>query len=88
LAEKEITTSKDQKISISLSKFLKYHLAMQRMVVRVAYEKLSSGVNSLSFSHWQEIDDLIKNRPVGSIVDLSKKIGIKKTSDCLVVFKK
>ncbi|MFC1645792.1 tRNA lysidine(34) synthetase TilS [Candidatus Omnitrophota bacterium] len=65
-------------IKVELEKFRNLHIALQRMVVRVALEKTSGGLRTFTNRHWEEIQNLIEIRPFGSIVHLSKKVCVRK----------
>jgi len=82
-AKKYLNIESKGVVKIELSRLRKLHLALQRMVVRVALESLTGDLRTFTNKHWQEIDELIKRRPQGSIVNLTKDIHIKKEKDCL-----
>lgn len=72
-------------VEIGLVKFIRLHLALQRMVIRLALEKVSGGLRSFTNKHWEEIQDLINSRPSGSIVNLTKQIIVKKDKNKLII---
>ena len=84
-AESKLDDARNKKIRISLKGFSRYHLALQRMVMRVALERLSGSLSTFNFKHWEEIHDLIRNRPVGSIVNLTKGVSIEKDKKSLLI---
>jgi len=77
--------TKNSEIKINLEKFLKYPLAIQRMMIRLAIKDFKGDLRKISFQHWKEIEDLIYNRPFNSIVDLPAKIVVKKLKNYLSV---
>ena len=77
--------TKNSEIKINLEKFLKYPLAIQRMMIRLAIKDLKGDLRKISFQHWQEIEDLIYNRPLNSIVNLPAKIAVAKIKNYLSV---
>lgn len=86
MAKKNIKTNKDSKVKIRIEKFLSLHSALQRMVIRVALEKVSGGLNTFTHKHWEEIKDLIEVRPAGSLVHLTKKVCVKKDKKDVIVY--
>jgi tRNA(Ile)-lysidine synthase len=89
-SQKALEKSKIQKskfkIIISLKKLLKYHRAVQRMIVRLAIEKIKQDTRRLTYQHWRELEDLIDNRHGGSIVDLPKSISVLKKQNRLIFY--
>lgn len=74
------------KIIFNLKKFLKYHRAVQQMMVRLAIEKIKQDTRRLTYQHWRELEDLIDNRHDGSIVDLPKGISVLKKQNRLIFY--
>jgi len=74
--------SKNQ-ITFSLSHFMRNHASAQRFLARNAIEELKGDLDNIDFKHWQEIEDLVSNRRVGSIVDLPGKVSVLKTRSAL-----
>ncbi|MFH1622601.1 MAG: tRNA lysidine(34) synthetase TilS [Candidatus Omnitrophota bacterium] len=75
-------------VKIELKKILKLHTALQRMVVRIAFEDITGGLRSFTNKHWEEMQELIKIRPNKSIVNLSKGAYAKKEAKHLLICKK
>jgi tRNA(Ile)-lysidine synthase len=73
---------------INLKKFLRFHKALQRMVLRTRLAQVKGNTRGITFTHIQEIEDLVLNRPCGSVVDLPGNILVKKTGNCLVFLKR
>ncbi|MCX5702145.1 MAG: tRNA lysidine(34) synthetase TilS [Candidatus Omnitrophica bacterium] len=71
---------------INLDKFLRLYPAMQRLVLRLTIAKVKGDTRRLTFQHIRELEDLILNRPVNSVVDLPKGISVIKKQKYLVFF--
>ena len=67
---------KGTKTRFNLKKLSKLHISMQRMLFRTAISNLQGNTRRITFQHIREIEDLILNRPQGSIVDLPKGISV------------
>ena len=70
--------------SITLKKFLKLPLSLKRLLLRLHIQRLSGDTRRLTFRHMREIEDLIYNRPPGSVVDLPRGLSLLKRQSCLV----
>ncbi|MFH0827545.1 MAG: tRNA(Ile)-lysidine synthetase, partial [Candidatus Omnitrophota bacterium] len=66
----------------------KLHIAVQRMVLRLKISRLKGNTRGITFKHIQEIEDLILNRPINSLVDLPGNIGVKKTGQNLIFYRR
>ena len=64
---------------LNIHKLSKFHPAMQRLMVRLCIQNLQGDTRRLTYRHTKEIEDLLSNRPAGSIVDLPKGISVAKT---------
>lgn len=73
---------------INLKKFLRLHPAMQRMVLRLNISRLAGSTRRIVFKHIEELEDLIFNRPVNSIVDLPKGISVAKGKNNLIFYRR
>jgi len=71
---------------VKLAQLIKLHPAMRRLVLRLNIKKLQGSTRRISFTHIKEIEDLIINRPTGSIVDLPKGISIIKRVKSLIFY--
>ncbi len=84
-----IATSKTRrKVSFDLKKFLKLHISMQRMLMRLATNHILGSTRKFDYRHWQEVEDLVLNRPIGSLVDLPRGLSVKKVKGKLSFYKK
>lgn len=72
-------------LSLDLNKFLKLHKGLQRMVFRLAIERLIGTTRRFTFKHWQEIEDLIYESHSGSILNLPRQISVSKLRDRIVL---
>ncbi len=70
--------------NIVLKKFFRLHPALQRMVLRWHISRLKGNTRRIGFTHIQEIEDMLLNRPENSAVDLPGNIRVKKNKACLV----
>ncbi|MDD5238407.1 MAG: tRNA lysidine(34) synthetase TilS [Candidatus Omnitrophica bacterium] len=72
---------------VNLKRFLKLHPAIQRLAIRQNIARLKGDTRRLNFKHIREIEDLILNRPVNSIVDLPKGVSVVKKKGHLLFFR-
>ncbi len=84
LNQASIEAAKRLGFKIDLNRFARLHTAVQRMVLRSRISRLKGDTRRITFKHIREIEDLISNRPVNSLVDLPGNIRIKKTKQSLV----
>lgn len=71
---------------INLDKFLKLHPAIQNLVLRFKFARIKGDMRRIGFTHIKEINDLIFNRPVNSVVDLPKGVSIIKKKNAIIFF--
>ena len=76
---------KKNELKLSLPALLKLHPGLQRMVLRLALRQLQGNLRRLTLTHLKEIEDLMRNRPVGSIVHLPSKTEARKVKLALVL---
>lgn len=81
-----IKTRSDSKVKINLDKFRRLHTALQRMVIRLALEKITGSLRTFTSKHWEEVRDLLELRPYGSIVDLTQGMHIKKDKKNILIY--
>ena len=79
---------KGNNLRFNLKKFLRLHPAIMRLKIRQAIGHLQGDTRRISFTHIKEIEDLLINRPTGSIVDLPKGISAQKILNCLRFYKR
>ncbi|MBU4343668.1 MAG: tRNA lysidine(34) synthetase TilS [Candidatus Omnitrophica bacterium] len=80
--------SKNGEITIDIKRFKKQPEAIQKRILRSALEGLKGNLRRLTYQHWREMDELIQNRPVNSVVDLPEGIDIIKDRNGLVLKKR
>lgn len=79
---------KSSALKINLKKLKQLHPAILRLKIRQAIRKLQGDTRRINFTHIKEIEDLLFNRPTGSIVDLPKGISVQKIRNCLRFYKR
>ena len=83
----KINKSKSTQIIIDLSKFKKFDLALQRMVFRLAINRLKGDLRRLTFKHILELEALVDDRPTNSVVNLPAGISVKKSKTGINIYK-
>ena len=73
---------------INLQNFSKVHPSIRRLVLRLNINRLKKDTRSITFQHIKEIEDLIFNRPLNSVVDLPKSISVLKKKKNLYFFRR
>lgn len=68
---------------INLDKFLTLHPAIQNLVLRFKIARIKGNMRRIGFTHIKEINDLIFNRPVNSVVDLPSGVSVIKKKKIL-----
>ena len=79
---------KGNKGRLNLNKAAKLHPALLRLKLRQAIACLQGDTRRISFKHVKELEDLLTNRPKGSVVDLPKGISVEKSRNTLRFFKR
>ncbi|MDP3732883.1 MAG: tRNA lysidine(34) synthetase TilS, partial [Candidatus Omnitrophota bacterium] len=69
---------KQPKTKLDLTKLIKLHPAIRRLILRMSIARVKGDTRRISFAHIKELEDLIVNRPVDSIVDLPKGVSVVK----------
>jgi len=75
---KSMSKIRQEEISIDLKKFKKQPEAVRKRILRAALKELKGDLRRFTYQHWKEMEELINNRPVNSIVDLPTGITIAK----------
>ncbi len=78
---------KSDTVKLRSIKLKNQDIAIQRMIFRIAVEKLKGDIRRFTYNHWLECKDLIDNRPIGSIVYLPASISAKKDKKNITIFK-
>lgn len=73
---------------INLEKLLKLHPAIQRLILRMRYALVKGNTRRITFKHIKELEELILNRPVNSIVDLPSGISVIKKKKSLSFYRR
>jgi len=76
---------KGRNLMFHIDKFKKLHPAIQRMILRSLLHNLIGSTRKLNFGHWKELEDLILNRPSGSVVDLPHQIKASKNKNQIII---
>jgi len=79
---------KEVKTRLNLKKLLKLHTAIQRLSFRYAIASIKGDTRRITFQHIREIEDLLLNRPVNSIVDLPKGVSVVKKKTHLFFYQR
>jgi tRNA(Ile)-lysidine synthase len=75
---KSVSRIKQEEILIGIKKFKKQPEAVRKRILRAALEELKGDLRRLTYQHWKELEELIDNRPVNSVVDLPAGISVAK----------
>lgn len=67
---------RESRAGLRIDKLLKLHPAIRRLVIRRAIARIKGDTRRITFQHIREIEDLISNRPVNSVVDLPKGVSV------------
>lgn len=81
-------TAKRWKHRLYIKKLSRAHPALQRLILRQAYRRIRGDMRRITFKHIAEIEDLILNRPMGSIVDLPRGVSVVKKKSRLIFYKR
>lgn len=71
---------------LSLVSLIKLHPSMRNLVLRFSIARVRGDMRRISFTHLDELNDLICNRPMNSIVDLPKGVSAVKKKTVLVFY--
>ncbi len=73
-------------IKLPLLRLLKIHPAMRNMVFRLVFRELTGYTRRITYQHIKELNALVFDRPVGSIVDLPSSISVRKNKIYLIAY--
>ncbi|MFH1691729.1 MAG: tRNA lysidine(34) synthetase TilS [Candidatus Omnitrophota bacterium] len=79
---------KSGKLLVSLKELKKIDVSIQRLIFRALIEMHKGDLRQLTFKHWQEIEELLLCRPLGSQVHLPNDLIVSTSGACLVIFKR
>ncbi|MFA4888665.1 MAG: tRNA lysidine(34) synthetase TilS [Candidatus Omnitrophota bacterium] len=85
IARSQAGKNKDKLALIKLSKL---HPAIQRLLIRGAIAGIRGDTRRITFTHLKEIEGLIFERPVNSVVDLPGGISVRKTKKILSFYRR
>jgi tRNA(Ile)-lysidine synthase len=71
---------------INLARFLRLHPAVRRLVLRLNIARIKGNTRRIGMQHIKELEDLILNRPVNSIVDLPAGVSVAKKKQYFYFF--
>jgi len=75
---KSMSKVRQEEISIDMKKFKKQPEAVRKRILRAALKELKGDLRRFTYQHWKEMEELINNRPVNSVVDLPAGMTITK----------
>ncbi len=75
--------SKGIKTRIEIRKLHRAHPAMQRLIFRQAIAIIKGDTRGITFQHIKELESLVLNRPINSVVNLPKGVSIIKKKNFL-----
>lgn len=81
-------TMKGSKTKLNLNKLRRLHPAISRLLLRMSIAKVKGNTRRITFTHIKELEDLICNRPVNSVVDLPKGVSAVKKKNHLSFYHK
>ena len=79
---------KGAKHKLNLKRLTNLHPAIQRLILRMAIARVQGDTRRITFAHIKELEDLIFNRPVNSVVDLPKGVSVVKKKSHLYFYLK
>nr|MBU1328231.1 tRNA lysidine(34) synthetase TilS [Candidatus Omnitrophota bacterium] len=82
---RSVSKVSQEEILIDIKKFKKQPEAVRKRILRAALEEFKGDLRRLTYQHWKEMEDLIDNRPVNSIVDLPAGISVAKDRTNIVL---
>ena len=85
---KTVNSINKNRINYKLHNFLRLNTASRRMILRLGIIAIEGNLRRITYKHINEIEDLIDNRPLGSIVDLPKNLQAIKKDKILVIKRK
>ena len=80
-------TMKSPKNKLELKLLIRLHPAIRRLALRMSIAMVKGDTRRIAFAHIKELEDLIFNRPVNSIVDLPKGVSVVKKKNHLSFYR-
>ena len=85
--EKLVETKKDKfEIEFSIKRLKRYPVAIQRIVMRLAIEKIKGDLRRISFQNLQDLNGLIRSPDRNLFLHLADKIKVRKEYDKLIFY--
>jgi len=81
-------TMRGSKTKLNLEKLKRLHPAISRLLLRMSIARVRGDMRRLTFAHIKELEDLIFNRPVNSVVDLPKGVSAVKKKNALSFYRR
>ncbi len=75
----------ERTVKLHQKKLAQMHPSLQRIVLRLAYEKLQGDLTRLTLKHAQEMEDLLINRKEGASVHLPNGILVRKEAPDIIL---
>jgi len=80
--------AKGDNLRLNLKKVKRLHPAILRLKIRQSIACIQGDTRRIGFQHIKELEDLLENRPIGSIVDLPKGISVRKNCNTLRFYRR
>ncbi len=80
---KRLAIKKRSRVEIGIRHLRSQHIALQRLIIRRIIQELKGNLKGVSYRHWEEVSELLRNRPKKA-VDLPERLRVEKTKDRLV----
>ena len=77
--------NKDGEIVIEIKKIKRQAEAIRKRILRNALEELKGDLRRFTYQHWREMEELLNNRPLNSIVDLPGGFKVIKRKKTLIM---
>jgi len=88
LLSNALLTNKRLGKTLSTKALQMLHPALQRMIIRIRISQLQGDTRRITATHTSEIENLINNHPVKSIVDLPEGISVTKKKNSIVFYRR
>jgi tRNA(Ile)-lysidine synthase len=82
---KGMSKIKQGEILINVKKFKNQPDAIRKRILRASLEELKGDLRRLTYQHWKEMEELISERPINSIVDLPAGISVTKDKTDIIL---
>ncbi len=81
-------TAKGSNLRLNLRRIKRLHPSILRLKIRQSIACIQGDTRRIGFQHIKELEDLLNDRPIGSIVDLPKGISVQKARNTLRFYKR